>query len=152
MTYALEADIVEELKGVTFSATSQVTTDAVADFLNQADAVIDMYVGKRYATPLTAAAALLVVKKIAIDIVVYRITKILNLKKSVPVPDSNIPQDITEGSAYRESMKMLTAIRDNKLDLPDETEIDTSGGLGSFHTETGNEDLTPCFQKGVDQW
>lgn len=152
MPYATSADIIAEIKGFDPDEGSSVTSDAVDDFLTQADAVINMYIGKRYTTPVTATAALEVVKKIAIDIVVYRIAKILNLKKSVPIPDSNIIQEVTEGSAYRESMKMLAAIRDNKMDLPGETETNTAGGLASFHTEAGNLDIEPCFKKGEDQW
>ncbi len=152
MTYALEADIIKEMKGIGFTSSTQVTSAAISDFLDQADALINMYIGKRYVTPATGSESLLVLKKIAVDIVVYRATKILDLKKSIPIPDSNVIQDITEGSAYRHSIKLLTDIRDNKMDLPDESEINSSGGLASFHTESGNADLTPCFQKGVDQW
>lgn len=152
MTYALAADIVEEMKGISFTSTSSVTDAAVLDFLDQADAEINMYIGKRYATPPTAAEALLLLKKIAIDIVVYRVTKILDLTKSIPIPDKAIPQNITEGTAYRNSIDMLKAIRDDKMDLPGETEINTSGGLASFHTEPGNTGIEPCFEKGVVQW
>ena len=152
MTYATQSDIENELKGVTFTASSQVTASAVGDFLEQADAIIDMHLVKRYTTPITGSDSLLIVKKIAIDIVAYRITKILDLKKSVPIPDNNVIQNITEGSAYRESMKMLIAIRDNKMDLPDETELNAYSPLISFHTETGNNDIEPFFEKGVKQW
>lgn len=152
MPYATSADIIAEIKGFDPDEESSVTSDAVDDFLTQADAVINMYIGKRYTTPVTATAALEVVKKIEIDIVVYRIAKILNLKKSVPIPDSNIIQEVTEGSAYRDSMKMLAAIRDNKMDLPGETETSAAGGLASFHTEAGNLDIEPCFKKGEQQW
>lgn len=152
MTYATASDINNELKQITFSATSAVTEGAVLDFLDQADAVIDMYISQRYATPVTASASLLVLKKIAIDIVVYRVAKILDLKKSVPIPDGNIIQDITNGDAYKESMKLLIAIRDNKMDLPSEEKINGASGIGSFHTESGNEDIEPFFKKGVDQW
>jgi len=152
MTYALESDIIEEMKGIAFGSAGQVTSDAIAGFLDQADAQINMYLGKRYDTPITGASSLLIVKKIAVDLVVYRASKILNLKKSVPIPHSNIPQEMTAGSAYRESIKTLTMLRDNKLDLPDETEIDSVSGLSSFHTESGNAGIVPFFEKGVDQW
>ena len=152
MTYATETDIENELKGITFGATSIPTSAAVADFLTQADAIINMYLSKRYATPIVDADALNIVKKIAIDFVTYRVVKILDLSKSNPIPDSNIIQQIDEGSAYRESMKMLAAIRDNKMDLLGVSEISSAGGLASFHTESGNSEIVPYFQKGVDQW
>lgn len=152
MTYALSSDIVEELKGVSFTSTSQVTDAAVLDFLDQADAEINMYIGKRYTTPPTSSDALLVLKKCEVDIVVYRVTKILDLTKSVPIPDKAIPQEITEGTAYRNSISTLKAIRDGKMDLPGETEINATSSLLSFHTETGNSDICPMWEKGVKQW
>lgn len=151
MTYATEADIEAELKGFLFTASSSVTATAIADFLDQADAQINMFIGKRYATPATAAESLLVLKKVAVDIVVYRVTKILDLTKSIPIPDKAIPQNITEGTAYRQSIDLLAAIRDNKMDLPGETGLNASYGLASYNTETG-VDNPPVFQKGVDQW
>jgi len=152
MTYATETDIENELKGIAFGASTVPTSAAVADFLTQADAIINMYLGKRYSTPIVDSDALNIVKKIAIDFVTYRVVKILDLSKSNPIPDSNIIQQIDEGSAYRESMKMLTAIRDNKMDLLGVSEISSAGGLASFHTESGNSEIVPYFQKGVDQW
>ena len=151
MTYATEADITAELKNITFGSTKSVTNDALSGFLAQADAQINMFIGKRYATPATAADSLQVLKKIAVDIVVYRVTKILDLSKSIPVPDNTIPQNITEGTAYKQSIDILKAIRDDKMDLPGETELNVNSGLASFNTETG-VDNDPVFQKGVTQW
>ena len=151
MTYATSADIRAELKNIAFTSTSSVTDDAILDFLDQAEALINMYIGQRYVTPVTSAEAILVLKKCEIDIVVYRVTKILDLKKSVPIPDTAIPQDITEGSAYKQCIKLLESIRDNDMDLPGETPINPDSGLASFNTEPG-VDNPACFQKGVDQW
>ena len=152
MTYASTADIQAELKNLNVSATSAVTSAAISDFLDQSESLINMHVGKRYVTPITATESVLVLRKIEIDFVVYRVSKILDLKKSVPIPDARVIQDITEGSAYRDSMKTLMAIRDNKMDLPGETLINNSSALSSFHTETGNSGIVPLFEKGVQQW
>jgi phage gp36-like protein len=151
MTYAVLADIEAELKKVVFTANSPINIDAINDFLDQADALINMYIGNRYATPVTAPQSILVLKKIEIDIVVYRYAKITNLKRSVNIPDERPIQDITEGSSYKESMKLLAGIRDNIFDLPDSTPVRPSSGLASYHTEPGNDD-EPVFKKGVEQW
>lgn len=151
MTYATEADITAELKNMTFGSTKSITSDAVSDFLAQADAQINMFIGKRYETPVTGAESLLVLRKVAVDIVVYRVTKILDLTKSIPIPDKAIPQNITEGTAYRQSIDLLKAIRDDKMDLPGEAEINVDSGLASFNTEAG-VDNPAIFQKGVMQW
>lgn len=154
MAYATQANIEHELKNIVFVADGAkgISTVALAEFLEQADATIDMYLGGRYSTPITGANSLNILKKIAIDIVVYRVTKISNLSKSVPIPESGVIQDITEGSAYRESMRMLKDIRDNVMSLPDATLLNTSSGLGSFHTEPLNSCIKPVFDKELQQW
>jgi phage gp36-like protein len=152
MTYATQANITSELKGIVFDSSSQVKAADITEFLDQADAQIDMYIGKRYDTPVTGTKSLNILKKIAIDIVVYRVTKILDLSKSTPIPEAGVVQDITEGSAYRESMKMLVAIRDNIMSLPDATLANAVSGLGSFHTESANSDITPVFDRELQQW
>jgi len=152
MAYALKTDILNEMKGLALDATTSVTGAAVVGFISEADAVIDMHLNKRYTTPVTASASLLVVKKISIDIVAYRVAKILSLKKALPIPNPNVVQEITEGSSYRESMKMLRAIRDNEMDLPGESLTDSTSSLASFHTETGNSAIVPLIEKDSQQW
>jgi len=152
MAYCTSANIAAELKNMPISTTSNVTSASVLEFIEQADAIIDMYIGQRYATPVATAQAVNILKKISIDIVVYRIAKILDLSKSNPVPDGVIIQDITEGSAYRESMNMLKAIRDNVMALPSATLIDAASGLLSFHSESANSDIIPVFKKESQQW
>ncbi len=153
MSYSTTADIQKELKQIPLDDTSQVTESAVEGFITQADAIIDMYLGGRYTTPVTGGVkSLSVLQKISIDFVTYRVAKILDLSQSNPIPDGDIIQTINEGSAYRESMKMLIAIRDNIMSLPDATLLDTAGGLASFHTESGNSEIVPYFDKESQQW
>ena len=153
MSYCSSVDISVELKHMKLGdANSQVKTADVEDFIDQADAVIDMYVGKRYETPIVGVKSLQILRKISIDLVTYRVVKILDLSKSNPIPDAQVVQEITEGSAYRESMKILKDIRDNLMSLPDATLLDSAGGLASFHTEAGNSEITPFFDITKQQW
>lgn len=152
MTYATQANITSEMKGIVFDTTSQVKAADIAEFLEQADAMIDMYIGQRYTLPIAGSKSLLILKKIAIDLVVCRVNKILDLSKSNPIPADGVVQDITEGSAYRESMKLLMAIRDNKADLPDTASTSETAGLASFHTEPANIDIVPTFDRELQQW
>lgn len=153
MAYATQANIEHELKNIVFVADGGkgVTVTALAEFLEQTDALIDMYVGKRYSTPISGTKSLNLLKKIAIDIVVYRVTKILDLSKSIPIPEAGVIQDITEGGAYRESMRILRDIRDNVMSLPDATLLNASSGLSSYQTEAGNS-YVPVFDKELQQW
>lgn len=151
MTYAVQADIENEFKRVSFDDPNDAISNvALSDFLDQADSVINMYIEKRYLLPIVSSNALLVLKKIAIDIVAYRVTKILSLTKSVPIPDGRVVQEITEGTAYRESMNLLKGIGSNDFDLPGEDLKNPASGLSSFHVD--NPNIAPIFQKGVDQW
>lgn len=155
MTYAIEEDIQNELKRIVIGGDTGVTRNAIVDFLTQEGAKIDAFIGKRYTTPIVLAddpKSFALLKKIEIDFVVYRVTKILNLSRSVPIPEKGVTQDITEGSAYRESMKMLQQIKDGKLDLPDSDLINSSAGFGSFHSESINSDVVPCFDRTAQQW
>jgi len=152
MPYATEQNIKDEIRGLDLDGESAVTAQAVVDFIDEADALINMYIGKRYTTPITDTTSALVLKTICIDIVVYRVTKIITLSRSIPIPDSKVVQEITEGTAYKRSMRFLADIRDDKMNLPDSTLTDTNSGLESFHTDSGNTAIDPCFEKGTKQW
>lgn len=152
MTYATIDDIEAELKGINFTTTSQVTSTAVNNFLLQTDALINSYIYERYELPITGVESLEILKKIEIDFVVWRVSKILDLTKSEPIPAGGVPQEITEGSAYRESMALLASIKANKNDLPDATEINPTSPLASFHSDPNNLNITPFFDMESQQW
>lgn len=123
--YCDSDDITANLRGVTFGASSVVTSSALADIISQESAVIDQHLRGRYTLPVSDATALLWLKKIAIDLVVYRVSKILQPKNPAPVPE-NATQEISHSTAYREAMKMLRNILDGKMSLPGETEKSVS--------------------------
>ena len=152
MTYATIANIESELKGVIFTTTSQVKSTAVLEFLDQADALINLYISERYIIPITGQYSLEVLRQIEIDLVTWRVSKILDLTKSEPIPATGVPQEITEGSAYRRSLLLLKDIKANKCDLPDAEEINPIAGLASFHSDPANSNITPVFDKQEQQW
>lgn len=150
MTYATENDIANEFKNGVFNANTTVNSSALSGFLSQEGALIDSYIVNRYALPISDPQAILVLKKIEIDLVAYRVAKIQDLKKSNPIPDGRIVQDLSNGASYRQSMKMLQALKNGELDLNGETEINPTGGLSSFATD--NTDCSPVFKKCEKQW
>jgi len=151
MTYALVSDIQNEIKNIDFAnPKSSVLTSSVEDFLDQADAKINMYL-TQYVLPITGVESLLILKKIEIDLVAFRVTKIIDLTKSVPIPDSTIPQEITTGTCFRQAMNQLEMLKSNDLVLPDTDLVPESTGILSFHTEAGNN-IQPVFHKEAQQW
>lgn len=119
--YCASSDVVANMKGVAFSATSTPTATALADMISQESAVIDAHL-TRYTLPIAGAAALLFLEKICIDLVVYRVTKVLAPKAPPQVaPDGKTMQDISHASAYREAMRMLKALMKGEMTLPGET-------------------------------
>lgn len=149
MTYALESHIVGEMKGVTFSSSSFVTTSKISEILDEADAEINGYINARYNLPITDSSALLFLRKIAIDIVVYRVSKILEIKSSKPIPDGRIIQDISSASTYRQAIKVLEGIRDGKNQLYGATLKSSVGNVKSYNN-TNN--IEPQFKVDEQQW
>ena len=155
MTYATEEDIRSELKEAEFEGDTLVTAAAIADFLAQEGAKIHAFIAQRYTTPISendSPQAYALLKKIEIDLVTYRVVKVMDKSKSVPIPDERVVTEITEGTAYNESMKMLYALQKGKIDLPDATETDPDAGFGSFHSESINSDVDPVFDVTEQQW
>lgn len=146
--YCTSSDIVENIKDGVFSSSTAVTSSALSAMIAQESAVIDQHVTPRYTLPLSDASALLFLKKICIDLVVYRVTKVLQPKTATPAPDGSIVQDISHSSAYREAMKMLKSIMDGKMTLPGEAVKSVS-----FFGSTGvDDDHEGEFESGERQW
>lgn len=152
MSYATTDEIVSEFKSLNISAAnSAVDTAEVTRFIDEACAQIHSCLANRYVTPVTASAeALLLLKKITIDLVVFRITKILSTKKAFPVPDENVIQEITEGTAYREAMKLLEDLSEGRKQLIGAELLGTTNGVSGI--SSGTTDKCPVMQKDVTQW
>ena len=151
MAYATVAEIESEFKKVSFSGSSLITSTEISDFLDQTDAIIDTKLGLRYETPITGAKSLLVMKKIEIDFVAYRVAKILEIKKNIPVPDANIVTEITEGTAFKISQDLLENLQKGLVILPDAVKTSTDGGMKSY-TTTDDTNLEPVFDVEEQQW
>lgn len=119
--YCTSADVISSIKNIVVSATTAVTTTKLADIVTNASAMIDAHIQERYTLPISETTALSFLKKICIDICVYEVTKILQAKDTLQLPDGRVVQDISSSSAYREAMRMLKDIQNGKMSLPAET-------------------------------
>ena len=122
--YCTSADVIANLKGFVVTSSSSVTTATLAEMVSEESAVIDQHIRPHYTLPVSDSVALLLLKKIAIDLVVYRASKVLQPESPVPIPDQDgkgVAQGISHVSAYREAMTMLKDLKNGKTTLPGES-------------------------------
>lgn len=145
--YCDASDITANLKNVTFGASTTVTSPALADMISQESAVIDQYISPRYTLPVSDATALLFLQKICIDLVIYRVARILQPKVQAPIPAEG-GQDISHVTAYREAMTMLKNIMNGKTSLPGESVKD----INFFKSTAVDDDDNMTFEFETEQW
>ena len=149
MSYAIEEQIKSEFKSVTFGATSKVTSTEVTRFLEEADALIDSYIGTIYQVPVTASRALVVLRNIEIDIVSTRIAKILRIKTAMKV---DVKQEILDGSSLRLAISRLKDIQAGRSTLLDADLISSGAGINSFIEDDNTNSYSPDFDVERQQW
>lgn len=155
MSYATKEDIASEFKRLSFTGIDPVITETEVDeFIIQSCAMIDSMLCSRYTTPVTATTALIVLKKITIDFVSFRIEKILKIKNVKQSSSKNFEQSSPRYICYKESMKLLemfstgkAKLADAELDLGDNSQI----SAGAITTVNGVP-REPIFQRYKDQW
>ena len=156
-SYATVAEVAAEYKGgVTFSATTNVTSTTVQAFLDQATAQINGKIGMRYVLPITAADALTLLKEICLKIVKHRLNPIM--KVATTTERGN--QASGETNLMKEAEKQLTDIQNKNTDLVilGAVLISSDGGADSYGarnrgtTGDGNSGAGATFKKGVKSW
>ena len=156
MPYAAKEDIANELRSIdVFTASGKEITIAKVDqFLIESDAEINSKLQNRYVMPLVDATteALELLKKIEIDLVAYRIAKILNLKKDMPIGGDGtrtIVQTLNEGAAFKLSQKLLNDLNSGVIILDGATQLSTAQGNRSVVVDC---DVTSVIEKDTTQW
>ena len=145
--YCVEADIIENLRGVSFSSSTPVTTAALGNIIDQESQVIDQHIQSRFTVPAVDPDALIFLKKICIALVIFRVTAILRPKDIQPIPnDEN--QDISSASTWKSAMNMLKDLQSGETVLPN-TDVTAKVFVSSTLDSDGVEGI---FKKGVRQW
>lgn len=152
MAYSTAADISSEFKDISFTANSSVTESEVTEFIAQADAIINSYVGAKYLLPIAASytEALSLLKSIEIAIVSTRVGKILKVKSG----KAKVDQEATGPTGRSWAMSMLKKIKDCDLLLLDSDGAQLPLVAGGTTTSSNNVDidLQPTFKRNTDQW
>jgi len=147
MAYTDKDKVADEFVNVTFDSDTKVTEAQVDRWIDEADSVINVFVGKRYTTPVTAPAeSLLVLQKISTTLVACRVARKLRVK--TPAPETT--QGVTINADPKKwAFKLLDEISKGKLDLRDSELAFSTDGVRSFNSQNGIE---PFYKRGVDQW
>jgi hypothetical protein len=149
MAYATSSDIASEFKGIEFTTTSTVKAAEVTAFIEEEESVINATISNRYEVPVTGTEAKKFLKNISVAYVAFRVAKILNLKKDVPIPEKFVPQVLNEGAKYKEAKQLLYAVRDGKIILGDATALSTGQGVKSYNSENS---ILPQWERDTKQW
>ena len=146
--YCLLNDIVENMKGVSFGASTAVTSDALNNMIAQESAVIESSLQSQYSLPILDGTALLFLKKICIDLVVFRVAKVLQPKTSIAAPDRKLEQEIAHESAYKSAMKLLKLLMSGDVQLPFESRKTSS----NIRSTAVDNNTTTVFKHDEQQW
>ena len=150
MPYAARTDIEAEFKDITFGVTgTAIIQSEVEEFILQEEAIINASINNLYDVPVTDTESVLILKKISIAFVAYRVAKILNLKKEVPIPDEFITQTLDEGSFYVTARKQLALIVNGTIVLTGATARSTDQAVKSYNSDNS---ILPLWERDTKQW
>jgi len=88
-------------------------------------------------------------KSISIAYVAYRVAKILNLKKDLPIPKEMIAQTLNEGSAFKLAKQHLDKIQKGTIILNDAVALSAGQGVKSYNSENSIDSL---WERDTKQW
>lgn len=158
MSYANRDDIASEFKRLSFTGNDPVISESEVDkFIEEAEALINSFVCVRYNVPVLGVQSVLILKKITIDFVSFRVEKILRIKN----PSISLRGDSSKGfeqssmraQAYEESKNLLSLIRDAKAKLPDAIAINENPQVGfGVHYSANGQIQSPIFERYKEQW
>ena len=147
-SYASLSDIVAEFKELSIDESSAVSITDVNQYIEQESAMIEMYLEPIYVLPVTGERALKILKRLAIALVAYRIAQILSISRATVLTDTKTIQEINGGTAYKQALKDLEKISQEKLVLPDAT-LKSNRDPYSYNSE---QTIEPVFSTTEQQW
>ena len=150
MAYVTSTEIAFDIKNIDFTTPdTPIGTTEVDEFISQEEAVVNLTISNRYIVPVVDAESIKILKRITTAFVVFRVAKVLNLKKDIPIPENMVVQDLSEGSFYITAKKQLDNIRDGVIVLQDAEAVSLGQGVESFVT---NENVEPIWIRDKRQW
>jgi hypothetical protein len=148
MAYTTYSEIQADFKDMTFAASGQnVIQSDVTQFIVEADALINSFVGARYTVPVASGEGLQLLKLCSRSLVTARIKKILEVKQE-KATDAN--QSVV-GVLLSPSqvMKILSDIRDDNLSLEGGVLLVSGNG---FYSNNSANCVESVIKKDDKQW
>lgn len=151
MVYCTADDITSDFKNQDFTAADAlVTTAEVTQFIVESDALINSYVGMRFAVPITDSDALELMKLISRSLSSSRVKDILVQKTEESGGSEGKPIEVRQGLlAYTDCIKTLKSIASGERFLFGATKNVSNEGL---YSENVALDIQPTFEKSTKQW
>ncbi len=149
MAYAVAADIISEFKALKLDGSTSIKTAEVTEFITQEEAAINATIGNRYEVPVVDTESVEIMKKISIACVAYRVAKILNLKKDIPIAEKLVVQVLNEGSWFKVAKKQLEDIQSGKIVLSGAVALSSNQGVNSYNAENA---ILPIWKRNTKQW
>lgn len=148
MAYTTAADVQADFKGTTFGSGTLVTSAAVTQFIVEADALINSYVGQRWTVPITAdTTSLALMSLFSRTLVATRVRGILENKQTTNV-DAN-QQVKADGYSVKDVMKALNDIKNGDMQLSGASLLLASS---AFYSNNQAHSTPHTFHKGRKQW
>lgn len=148
MAYSVAADIEADFKDLSFTTTSNVKAADVTQFIVEADALINAYVGTVYTVPVvTAGEGLSLLQLLSRSLVTARVKRIMEVKQDKnPDPSQNVVGVLLSPTAV---MKILNDIQQKNIALSGASPL--TSGLGFVSANVDNS-VCPTIKKDCKQW
>lgn len=148
MAYTSKAEIEADFKDLEFTSTSNVKSGDVTQFITEADALINAYIGSVYTVPVTIAGeGKNLLKLLSRSLVAARIKRIMEVKQEKNAdPNQNIVGVLLSPSMV---MQILKDIQSQKMALAGATLLVSGGG---FFSSNADCDIEPVIEKDTKQW
>lgn len=148
MAYTTFAEISADFKDLTFTSTTNVKDTDVTQFIVEADALINAYVGNVYVVPVTTSGeGLNLLKFLSRSLVSGRIKKLMEVKQDKAVDANQSIQGVLLSVA--QIMKILNDIQAKNLTLAGATFLIAGGG---FYSNNVVNDVQASVNKDTKQW
>lgn len=148
MSYCTFATVQDDFKTIAFTSTSLVKDSAVTQFIVEADALINSYVGQRWVTPITANAdSLALMSLFSRTLVAARIRGIM---ANVQVTNKDANQTVkSDAFGVKDVMQQLNNIKNGDQQLAGATLLLANGG---FYSNNYANNVQPEMNKNRKLW
>jgi len=144
MAYCTEAQVQGEFKDLPITTTTALKTGQIAEFIAEADALINAIISTRYQTPVEDGDALLLCRRMSRALVADRVAAILAVK----LPNDKLNQDATRMTT-KEVMALAQKIADGDILFDGAVVL---AGVSSVASLSLTQSVPITFKRDRKQW